>query len=235
MRISLSLVLVAALGCATSVPRTQEAPATPEEQTVSLFPSDAAVLSDEAIAKILDTKVALPRKASVALLHIEHRSAGRFWGWGPYWTALGPTVQQETAAAVSAVLSSSPRIRDAANLPTFLLPEKATVGHLREAAARSQADLVFVYRTDCQAYERYRFFQANQARAFCSAESALFDVRSGIVPFTTRALEEFTVEQRSSDAGFLETVRNAEARAFTDALEVNARALIVFLGERERP
>lgn len=232
MRISVLLVLVAVLGCSTTpTSRTQE-PTTPEDQTISLFPSDAAVLSDEAIAKILDTKVQLPRKASVALLHIEHRSAGRFWGWGPYWTALGPTVQQETAAALIAVLKSSPRIRDASNLPAFLLPEKATVGHLREAAARSQSDLVFVYRTDCQAYERYRFFQATQARAFCSAESALLDVRSGIVPFTTRALEEFTVDQRSSDAGFLETVRNAEARAFTHALEVNARALVGFLGER---
>ncbi len=89
--------------------------------------------------------------------------------------------------------------------------------------------LVFVYRTDCQAYERYRFWQSNQAKAFCSAESALLDVRSGIVPFTTRSLRDFTVDQRSSDAGFLETVRNAEAAAFTAALEENARALITFL------
>jgi hypothetical protein len=106
------------------------------------------------------------------------------------------------------------------------------VGHLREAAARFQADVVFVYRTDCQAYERYRFFQASQAKAFCSAESALLDVRSGIVPFTTRSLRDFTVAEESSDAGFLETVRNAETHAFTAALEENARGLNGFLSRR---
>jgi hypothetical protein len=234
LRIPVLLLLTTALGCATAqTSRMQEPPVTEEDsQTVSLFPSDAAVLSDEAIAKILDTKVRLPQHVRVALLHIEHRSAGRFWGWGPYWTTIGPSAQQEVAAAVVGVLQGSSRIQHAASLPTFLLPEKATVGHLREAAARFQADIVFVYRTDCQAYERYRFFEANQAKAFCSAESALLDVRSGIVPFTARSLRDFTVDQQNSDAGFLETVRNAEAQAFTAALEENARALVGFLDGR---
>jgi len=231
LRILVLLLLVAAVGCATSPGGMRQAANTEEEgRTVSLFPSDAAVLSDEAIAKILDTRVRLPAHLRVALLHIEHRSAGRFWGWGPYWTTLGPSAQQEVAAAVIGALRSSPRVQLASNLPSFLLPEKATVGHLREAAARFQADVVFVYRTDCQAYERYRFFQADQAKAFCSAESALLDVRSGIVPFTTRSLRDFTVTQQGSDAGFLETVRKAEAQAFTAALEENARALVGFLG-----
>lgn len=128
-----------------------------------------------------------------------------------------------------AALRSSPHIRDAATLPTFLLPEKPTVGHLREAAARTQVDLVLIYRTDCQAYQRSRLFAASQARAFCSAESALLDVRSGVVPFTSRALRDFTVEQQSSDAGFPETVRKAEAQAFIAALEENALAVVAFL------
>lgn len=234
MRILMLLLLAAAVGCAGppgATSRMQEGAVTEEEgQAVSLFPGDAEILSDEAIAKILDTKVRLPPRLRIALLHIEHRSAGRFWGWGPYWTTIGPSAQQEVAAAVSGVLRGAPRVQHASNLPTFLLPEKATVGHLREAAARFQADVVFVYRTDCQAYERYRFFQAAQAKAFCSAESALLDVRSGIVPFTARSLRDFTVTQESSDAGFLETVRKAETQAFTAALEENAQGLVGFLG-----
>ena len=230
--ILLSLSAVA-LACTPIQPVDRGASRTPpeEEKAVSLFPSDAAVLPDDAIAKILDAKVRLPQHIRLALIHIEHRSVGRFWGWGPYWTAIGPSAQQEVAAAVIGVLRTSPRIESADNLPTFLLPEKATVGHLREAAARFQADAVFVYRTDCQGYERTRFFQASQAKAFCSAEAALLDVRSGLVPFTTRSLDDFTVTEESSDASFLETVRKAELKAFTAALEDDAKALVGYLGK----
>jgi hypothetical protein len=233
VRVSALLILLAwmLVGCATTPASTIQQAPTAEEHEVSLFPSDAAVLPDAAIATILDTTVRLPKRARIALLHIEHRSAGRFWGWGPYWTTLGPTVQQEVAAAVAQELQTSPRIQQASTLPTFLLPEKPTVGHLREAAARSQSDLVWVYRTDCHAYERYRFFRASQAKAYCSAESALLDVRSGIVPFTTRSLRDFTVDEQNSDAGFLETVRKAEAQAFMSALEEDARALVGFLAQ----
>ena len=55
--------------------------------------------------------------------------------------------------------------------------------------------------------------------------------RSGVVPFTTRSLRDFTVDKQSSDAGFLETVRKAEAQAFTSALDGNARALVGFLAQ----
>src|SRR5262245_57950455 len=212
------------------VSRLAEAPLQ-EDKGVSLFPSDAAILPDDGINKILEAKVRLPQHLRLALIHIEHRSMGRFWGWGPYWTAVGPSAQQEVAAAVIGVLRTSPRIENADNLPTFLLPEKPTVGHLREAAARFQADAVFVYRTDCQGYERTRFFQADQAKAFCSAEAALLDVRSGLVPFTARSLDDFTVTHESSDASFLETVRKAELRAFVAALEDDAKALVRYLGK----
>ena len=231
MRLIGSILLLAALGCAGPAPRAAgEGPGAPADaQPISLFPSDAEVLSDEAITKILDAKARLPQRLRVALLHIEHRSAGRFWGWGPDWTALGPSAQQQVSTALIRVLQDSPRVRSASSLPTFLLPEKPTVGHLREAAARFQADALLIYRTDCQAYERNRIFHATEAKAFCSAEAALLDVRSGIVPFTTRTLRDFTVAEQSSDAGFLETVRNAETQAFTAALEENARALVAFL------
>lgn len=236
MRTSLALVLGltigTAFGCATANPQTPELARArvDEEHDVSLFPSDAAVLTDEAVAKILDTTVRLPEKARVALLHVEHGSVVRHWGWGPYWAAMGPAEQQQVTDSVAATLASSPRIRSTGTLPRFLLPEKPTVGHLREAAARTQVDLVLIYRTDCQAYQRSRLFGATQAKAFCSAESALLDVRSGVVPFTTRALRDFTVDQKSGDAGFLETVRKAETAAFTAALDDCALALVKFLG-----
>lgn len=224
------LLVAGVVGCASTASIPKAHPGSAEvDSTVSLFPSDSEILSDEAIARILDAPPRLPPQVRIALLHIQHQSATRFWGWGPYWTALAPSAQQELAATMVASLRRSARVEDASYLPGFLLPEKPSVGHLREAAARFQADAIFVYQTDCQAYERYRLFQANQVKAFCSAESALLDVRSGIVPFTSRSIRDFTVEEARSDANFLETVRHAETRAFTAALEENAGNLVAFL------
>ena len=196
-----------------------------EASSMSLFPSDAAVLADEAIARILDASSRLPDRTEIALLHLDHRSAGRFWGFGPYWTAITPTTHQGLTDKVAAALRTSERIARAADLPSFLLPEKPAVGHLREAASRFQADAVFIYRTDCQAYSRNRFLRADQVKAFCMAESVLLDVRSGLVPFAGRALRDFTVDQ-SYSRDFAETVREAETAAFTAALEDSALQLV---------
>ena len=82
------------VGCATGpvMPPATAPPA--EEASVSLFPSDAAVLAEEAISHILDAAPRLPERSRIALLHIDHRSAGRFWGFGPYWTTIAPATQQ---------------------------------------------------------------------------------------------------------------------------------------------
>ena len=226
IRATLLLLCLHALGCATtpSVP----SPALPppgQEPTVSLFPSDSAVLSDEAISRILEASPRLPEGARLALIHVDHRSAGRFWGFGPYWTAIAPATHQGLTDTLAAALRKSGRIARASDLPSFLLPEKPAVGQLREAAARFQADGVFVYRTDCQAYSRYRLLRTNQVKAFCMAESVLLDVRSGLVPFTGRALRDFTVDQ-SYAKDFAETVREAETAAFTAALEDSALQLV---------
>ncbi|HVH04911.1 MAG TPA: hypothetical protein VNE71_02795 [Myxococcota bacterium] len=198
---------------------------------ISLFPGDAEILSDDAIARILDAPDRLPKSVRLALLHIEHRSASRFWGWGPFWTTIGPSAQQALTTAIAGRLEASPRVSTVALLPTFLLPERPGVGHLREAGARFRADAILVYRTDCQAYERHRAFRVSRAKAFCSAETALLDVRTGIVDYATRSLRDFEVPQQSSDANFLETVRNAETQAYTAALEENAKSVVGYFGE----
>ncbi len=221
----LLLLSLTCVGCVTGHAQPARIEPAAEEASVSLFPSDAAVLADEAIARILDAPSRLPDRTEVALLHIDHRSAGRFWGFGPYWTAIAPATHQVLTDKVAAALRTSGGIARAADLPSFLLPEKPAVGQLREAAARFQADAVFVYRTDCQAHMRHRFLRTDQVKAFCLAESVLLDVRSGLVPFTSRALRDFTVDQ-SYSRDFAETVREAETAAFSAALEDNALQLV---------
>jgi hypothetical protein len=218
---ALLILLLFALGCATPQSSTGGAPhyePAPDDLPASLFPGDAEVLSDAQIGDILAASPGLSVPTSIAIIHLQHVSAARFWGYGPYWAALQPGTRQQLATSLSAALLDSGSVASAEALPTFLLPEKPSVAHIREASARFRTESVLIYRSDCQAYEHYRFFASSEAKAFCSVEAALLDTRTGIVPLTSSTLRDFTVKKQKSDANMLETVRRAEAQALSAAL-----------------
>ena len=184
----------------------------------SLFASDTEVLSDSAIRRILDFNLVLPDTVRVAVLQLSERFLERArWSAPAAWPSSAPD-------RLLAALEASPRVRHASRLPALLVPRQRTVGYLREAAARYQADLLVAYRTDCQAVTRQRFLMTDEVRATCAAEAALIDTRTGIVPFTVTAAREFEAKKTKDDVTFQETVRRAELTATGDALaEVGER------------
>jgi hypothetical protein len=204
-----------------------------QESDASLFPSDAEVLSDEQIRRILDTRVSVLDGTRVALLHLNHRSLGRYVG-GYYYHGGGTAAERAVDEILVRELRASPSIADAAYLPSLLLPPERSVPRLREAAARFQSDLVFVYATDCQLFNRYRAFLADESKAQCTAEAALLDVRTRIVPFTAKSAETFQVTEQKSDASFAETVERAETQASQAAVRATAHALLDFLAASRR-
>jgi hypothetical protein len=233
MRTLAFLTLLIASGCAsvaTQQPARPIAEGVEQPSPASLFPSDSAVLDDAEIGRILRTQVRLPAHVRVALLHVDHRSAGRYYGWYSHVLGRTATPKVELNPSLVETLRSSSKIQDASYLPDFLVPEKPTVGHLREAAARYQSDLLFLFKSDCQLYDRYRFLRADEAKAYCIVDSAVLDTRTGIVPFTSRSRQDVTLEQQRSDAEFAETLRNAEVAALDQAMQENAENLVRFLG-----
>ncbi len=197
----------------------------------SLFPSDAAVLSDEDIARILGARIEIPERLRVALLYLEHRSmplGNRGWG---YWDYRKGEPQDELRLAVRSVqlLEDSKRIGDVSYLPTFLLPERTTVGLIREAAARYQADWVLVFRTETHPHQKNRVFGVDEARAYALAECAILDVRTGTVPFTSRASEDLTLPKTDEDWSLSETVDRTEMEAIDAAMSKNVQNLLRYL------
>ena len=131
-------------------------------------------------------------------------------------------------------MKATPQLTDVRLLSSLLIPEKRTVPYLREAAARIQADLLFVYTTRIQTFRRDRFLKPNEVHAECVAESVLLDVRTGIVAHTARATENIAMTKTASDLNFNETVARAESEARGKALLSLAQAVVNRITQGEK-
>ncbi|HEY4647417.1 MAG TPA: hypothetical protein VIH25_14185 [Steroidobacteraceae bacterium] len=188
----------------------------------SLFAGDAAVLSDEAIGKILQYRYSAPKVSRVAILP---------FGWSNWsgWSEEMALSTEQVNARVLATLKKSSRVYDAAFLPSILVPEKRTVPYLREAAARFQADLLVVFRSACQSFEKYRMFGSDETKAYCSVEAVLLDTRTGLVPFVAASLQNFSTTQAEKDINFREAILRAQLNALASALGDVSERTVNFL------
>jgi hypothetical protein len=125
-------------------------------------------------------------------------------------------------------------VYDASYLPNLLIPEKRTVGHLREAGARYQADLLLIYKASFQTYEKNEFLSPDKLKSCCTVEAVLLDTRTGIVPFVTTRSRDFSTEKINLDFSFGEAIRRAELTALGYVLEDIGNAVVDFLDSPNR-
>lgn len=223
-----SLALLA--GCSTVATRSAPPrdPARLEgEAAVGLFPSDAGVLGDEDIVRILDARWTPAEDVRIALLPLNYQSvfAHYDWGWNPTGS-MGAGLQ--TAFAAVQELGEIPGVYDVSYLPDFLLPSAKSVPLVREAAARYQADWILIYSTRVSSHPERRLFQRDEVHGLCLVECALLDTRSGLIPFTARSTQEIHVRERKGEETFALLLR-AEQEAIDAAMLENAKALKSFL------
>jgi hypothetical protein len=190
----------------------------------SLFPSDAEVLSNEAIERVLSSQIVLPAEGRLAVLR---------FGWQPdvrWWRSQSAIeLHEEIIRGLLRKLEGCKRLRQVSLLPSLLTPEKQTVAYLREAAARYQADLLLVYRTTSGTHERKKLLARDQAKAYSTVEAILLEVRTGIVPFTSAVTETATTTRTRDDLSFSETVQRAQLEAFSRAIGRVGEELAGFL------
>lgn len=190
----------------------------------SLFKGDQAVLSDQDIARILGTHVNLSDRHRLAILNLD----GQSW-WSDELAELDARNSRDLLAAFKA----SPQFTQVRFLPSLLVPEKRTVPYLREAAARIQAGLLFVYETRIETFRRDRLFKSDEVHAQCIAEGVLLDVRTGIVVHTGRSTQNISMQKTSSDLNFNETVARAESQARGKAVIILANEVVKAVAEEK--
>ncbi len=227
------LMLVAA-GCSTDQPYASplefsdvararaESPALSD----SLFKDDQAVMGNEELQTVLNSRVELPSDAK--LVAVRFGQLPYWWGWSEDFVR----VNEQIDADFLGKLRTSGRLRDVAYLPSMVTPSSMTIPYLRQAAARCQADLILVYRTASFNYEKHRWFKAPRTKAYCTVEAVLVDTRTGVIPFSTAVSERFERTQGKKDFHFDETVARAEQQAIGRAWVRLAEEAVTFLDER---
>ncbi len=195
----------------------------------SLFAADAEVLSDEAIARILQFEWQAPPRARIAILPFGSES---WFGWSEELNEAATAMQD----SLTGRLHGSPDIAHVAYLPSILTPRERSVARLREAAARYQADLLLVYRTQCYSFDKSRILRST-SRARCTVDALLLDTRTGLAPLSLVHSEGFDAVRSSDDLNFRETVLRAHLEATASALDRIAAEVVSFLhrGQQREP
>ena len=186
----------------------------------SLFKADTEVLSNADIERILSARVSTADRHRMAVLGLGTRAV-----WSPALAEL----ETQNSTRLLQTLGGAGQLTQVRMMPTLLIPEKRTVPHLREAAARFQADLLLIYATRVHNYQRGRLIGDDEVRAACMAESVLLDVRSGIIAHTARSAEAIDMKKATGDLNFSETVAKAESEATGRALVKLAESVVSYL------
>lgn len=222
------LPIVALSGCAThsisAVSTEGYAQAYREREVIneSLFTADQALLSNDDINRILEGRISLPDNVRMAILPFGRSRYGSSWHYSVY-----ETVDQESIDAVLSQLIAHDRIAHVSFLPSLMIPDTISITHLRESAARYQANLLLVYRVSTRSYSSYRRFRSDEAHSYAYVEAILLDIRTGIVPFATSSTVDIAVQETGETLTFEETRQQAERAA-------TGRALIQIVDELQR-
>lgn len=225
----LSLSVLFATGCSTTVTKSRPDSYYQElsmdvnsSDSGSLFSSDDAILSDEDVERILAYRFTPQTLNRICILPLGQM----YWnGWSDDLDRAGEAVQDSLIEK----LRSAPSVYDASYLPTLLIPGDKTIGHLREAAARYQSDLMLIYKASFKTYKKYKFFSPDQSKAYCNLEAVLLDTRTGIVPFTILVSRTYIAEEIKTEISFYETIRRAELSALESALSEVGDEVVKFL------
>lgn len=228
MKVTFVCLFVLAIVSGCSSVSTQTRPAsyyqnTPPNETAipSLFPPGNGNLSNAQIDKLLDYKIELPKQMRIGIVQL-----------GDYGTLQSSYMFQQnyTEGALQSVfpqfistLRKSSRVYDASYIPSMLLPSTKNIASLRSAAAHYQADLLLLYQSRCDLFNKVHIFSPNEVQADCIVQSALVDVRSGIVIFSSVASEKLHATKAKTDINFDSTVQKARVAAVSDGLDEIAK------------
>ncbi|MAN28123.1 MAG: hypothetical protein CMH15_06540 [Mesonia sp.] len=163
--------------------------------TKSLFEDKSSTISEENIQKILEGNYQLPDSLRVSFVQIEDSAEQSYlWNNEDYIKS-----KQSYLDLLSAKFQQSARVQKVLVIPDMLVSQTPTFTNIREAAVRTQADIVAIYSIDSDLYANYKFFSKTEMKAFATTQFLILDVRTGLIPFSKIVTKEYQSQKEKKD------------------------------------
>lgn len=175
--------------------------------------------AEPAIQKILSTRVAFPRKVTLAIVRLSTSNEG-----------LGfQKIDQELVDKFYNKENWGTRVLSVIPVPQMMIAKPATLTNLRQAAVLLQADALLIIKPVSCADWRFQWFEEDKAKATSTLEVLLLDTRTNIVPFTTLVSETVELKKEKTDYSAYETMDRVKKASELKALVQVAPAVRLFI------
>ena len=194
--------------------------------TKSLFDDKTSTISEENIQKILDGNYSLPNNLRVSLVKLESSQSRRnyYWNDEEYLKS-----QQQYLDLFTAKFKQSPRVQKVTKIPDLLISTHPTFTNIREAAVRTQSDIVVIYSIDSDLYSKYKLFSKSDIKAFATTQLIILDVRTGLIPFSTMVTKEYQSKRQKNELNNSEATNRIKNEAVLLTIQEIGDRIIQFL------
>lgn len=228
------LLLIFMSSCTTSQPVVQDNSAFYRQSnfqpdppiTKSLFDDKSSTISEENIQKILDGTYALPKNLRVSLVKLESTQGLKTYYWNDEQHLKS---EQQYLDLFTSNFETSNRVKKVSNIPDLLISSNPTFTNIREAAVRTQSDIVVVYSITSDLYSKYKLFSKSEIKAFATTQLIILDVRTGLIPFSTMVTRDFQSKRTENELNDSEAANRIQNEAVLLTIEEISRRLNNFL------
>lgn len=232
MKYAFYLALLAALAaCSTTAQTSQSLSAHGFQEyappiTKSLFDDKSATISEENIQKILNGSYTLPQDLRVSLVKLESAQYLRnyFWNDEEYLKS-----QQAYLDLFTSKFSQSDRVKKVSKIPDILISNNPTFTNIREAAVRTQSDIVVVYTINSDLYSKYKLFSKSDIKAFATTQLIILDVRTGLIPFSSIVTKEHLSKRQENELNDAEAANRIKHAAVLLTIDEIGDRIAAFL------
>jgi hypothetical protein len=226
----LLLPLLSPSGCASSAGslyREREY-AQREPLRESLMKDDRALLSEEAIQRLVAARIDLPDRIKLAVW----RPALRY-PRAPLARFEFLQAQKEYLAAIVEPLEKTGRFTEITHVPQALVPAEPSLTRLREAAALLQADVLLVYESRSELIvDPGGFLDRAEVKSYGMVELFVLDVRTRVIPYADVHDGTHEAKDTREDWDVVDLQRRAQHEGTIRVLREAAASLAAFFARK---
>ncbi len=110
-------------------------------------------------------------------------------------------------------------MKKVSKIPHLLTSNNPTFTNIREAAVRTQSDIVVIYAIDSDLYSKYKLFSKSVVKAFATTQLIILDVRTGLIPFSVIATKEYQSQRKENELNDNEAANQIKKEAVLLTIE----------------